>query len=371
MLGHTAPRPRRIAVALVTLGLAIGGTAPAGASPPTDGDGVTTTVLPHLFPVLGNSRPYDINDRGQVVGISSRWPALWPGTEVINIAPPGAWIGTPFDAELINNRGQVGMDVDGHAMLWQRGEIVDLDGDASFSSVAGLNDRGQALIWYGSGSRSLRLWDRGRLVEVFTAEDGSYVQHAALSEDGHVVFNLNPGCDGCPVEPYLWHRGAVTSLAPLAGAVATNRSGQVAGAIRTADGRYRAALWADGDVTDLGTLGDAESWPVDINDRGQVVAIAGAISTTGEQRSFLWENGETTDLGTLGGAETRAEMINERGQVTLQADAPDGTAHAVVWEDGDLIDLGEMHTVHDPVINERDQVIGYLPDRTAVIWQLP
>jgi probable HAF family extracellular repeat protein len=328
-------------------------------------------VLPHLFPVLGNSRPYDINDRSQVVGTSSRWPALWQGTEVIHLAPPGAWIDSSFDAELINNRGQVGMDVDGHAMLWKRGEHIDIDGDASFSSLAGLNDRGQAAIWYGSGWQALRLWDRGRLVEVFAAEDGAYVEHAALSEGGHVVFNLNPGCEGCPVDAYLWHRGVVTSLAPLAGAVAVNRSGQVAGAIRTADGRYRAALWDDGQVTDLGTLGDAESWPVDINDRGQVVAIADATSAGGEQRSFLWEDGETTNLGTLGGAETRAETINERGQVTLQADALDGSSHAAVWEDGELIDLGEMHAVHDPVINERNQVIGYLPDRTAVIWQLP
>src|SRR5262249_6498226 len=65
-------------------------------------------------------------------------------------------------------------------------------------------------------------------------------------------------------------------------------------------------------VTDLGSLGVGESFPLGINNRGQVV---GAAPTNITDHAFLWQDGTMTDLGTLGGTGSEATGINDRGQV--------------------------------------------------------
>jgi probable HAF family extracellular repeat protein len=74
-----------------------------------------------------------------------------------------------------------------------------------------------------------------------------------------------------------------------------------------------AVLWADGTMTDLGTLGGAESNALAINDAGQ---LAGAAETaTGAWHAVLWAGGAPTDLGTLGGSRSAALALNNAGQV--------------------------------------------------------
>jgi probable HAF family extracellular repeat protein len=67
-------------------------------------------------------------------------------------------------------------------------------------------------------------------------------------------------------------------------------------------------------MTDLGSLGGV-SEARGINDRGQVV---GNYQITGEGfvlHAFLYANGTMTDMGTLGGSWSRAYGINCKGQV--------------------------------------------------------
>ena len=83
-----------------------------------------------------------------------------------------------------------------------------------------------------------------------------------------------------------------------------------------------------GSVIQLGTLG-GDTYATDINDAGQVVGYS--YTSTGVQHAFVTgPNGVgITDLGTLGGAESRAWGINASGQVVGVSDlAKPNPAHS-------------------------------------------
>ncbi|HEX8369860.1 MAG TPA: Ig-like domain-containing protein, partial [Pyrinomonadaceae bacterium] len=66
-------------------------------------------------------------------------------------------------------------------------------------------------------------------------------------------------------------------------------------------------------VTDLGTLGGAESAAYGINNSGQIVGYA--FNAAQKRRAFLYANGQMQDLGTLGGQTATAYGINDAGKV--------------------------------------------------------
>ena len=92
---------------------------------------------------------------------------------------------------------------------------------------------------------------------------------------------------------------------------------------------------SDGTMTDLGNLGGAWASASGINDRGQVVG--GSTTTAGSGHAFLWEKGVMTDLGTLGEGNSYASYasgINARGQVVGDSLSltGSGTFHAFLWK---------------------------------------
>jgi probable HAF family extracellular repeat protein len=56
--------------------------------------------------------------------------------------------------------------------------------------------------------------------------------------------------------------------------------------------------------------------------------------------AFLWSNGTITDLGTLGGAQSIAYAINNVGQVVGYASPPNSSVHAFLYSGGKMNDLG-------------------------------
>lgn len=159
-------------------------------------------------------------------------------------------------------------------------------------------------------------------------------------------------------------------------------------------------------ITDLGTLGGAESRAVDINDRGQIIGwadtkvkdrdgnfisdsviwengkmrairidasdinargqVAGSVRLKKHERAALWENGKTRILGTLSREQnwwTEGIALNDRSQVIgndIALPKDDTTWRGFLWEQGAITDLGSFggSTTNAEAINNRGQVIG-------------
>src|SRR5258705_671783 len=131
----------------------------------------------------------------------------------------------------------------------------------------------------------------------------------------------------------------ITELGSLGGTssagISIDNRGWIAGSSnRPGDAVGHAALWRNGSLADLGTLGGPNSavlWPVK-NDGGIVVGVAETADTDprGEAwscsaffpgspsghvcRGFVWQDGKMTPLPTLGGTHGFAAGLNNRGQ---------------------------------------------------------
>jgi probable HAF family extracellular repeat protein len=202
----------------------------------------------------------------------------------------------------------------------------------------------------------------------------------------------------------------------LSRGTAINDRSWVAGWSNQSDGSRHAALWRNGAITDLLTLGGPSStvaWP-GLNDQGMVVGVShtGEIDPLNEDwsceaggflpqstnlicRGFVWSEDVMQELPTLGGNHGFATGINNRGQVVGWAETPehDPTCvgvqvlqfRAVVWEPKknkiktrELLPLGNDSTSAATAINDRgeavgisgdcDQAVGRFSARHAVLW---
>lgn len=124
-------------------------------------------------------------------------------------------------------------------------------------------------------------------------------------------------------------------------------------------------------MQDLGTLGgETEATSAfGINNAG--TAVGSSQTATGEIHAAVWRDGMIRDLGTLGGNRSAAYSINRFNQIvggSLTATSPPFNAgHAFLWEKGGMIDLNEVVTnlPADVVlesaraINDRGEIVGF------------
>lgn len=152
---------------------------------------------------------------------------------------------------------------------------------------------------------------------------------------------------------------SVTDLGTLFGgsdrAYGVNNNGEVGGTSGA-----RAALYANGTVTNLGTLpGGTTSVGLGINNSGQVV---GYSNTSGAERGFIYSGGVMTPLGSLTGGSSNAYGINDGGQAVGSSVASNGRLHAVLYgPSGSPTDLGTLGgpESHAYAISNNGQVAGY------------
>lgn len=168
--------------------------------------------------------------------------------------------------------------------------------------------------------------------------------------------------------PALAQSYAVTDLGALddstiSVANAINQRGDVAGVSLNSDGEFRAVLWRDGEIIDLGTLGGSYSEALGLNDNGVVVGYA---TNAAEQiRAFRWENGVMTPLGVLPGFDQSvAYSVNNNGLIVgrnIRNNADNTqTFRACSFSGAVAVDLGSLggDGAYASAVNEVGQIIG-------------
>jgi probable HAF family extracellular repeat protein len=268
-----------------------------------------------------DSRPWDLNDRGEVVG------------------------------EAATASGAI------HAFLWRDGRMADLGAP-------------------GRTSRALGISSNGLVVGAFTADPAGYG-----TEYRHwtSVPTMESG-----YRPFLWSGGQVTELDPGAEeenvvASAVNAEGVVVGYAETASGGIvvgSAVAWTKGPRTDYGRLGGISSRFVRINDAGEMLADRRAsgpeytshssLVIAGERRTEqpfqatgLADDGTVCGGGRVGSVEGRTSYMREST----------GEAEIVVGRHSSAYaaDVNGTGIVVGSVTGNGTTIYAFLWDRKAVI----
>lgn len=114
-------------------------------------------------------------------------------------------------------------------------------------------------------------------------------------------------------------------------------------------------------ITDLGTLGGSASAANAINASGEVVGNANTVG--GAEHAFSYANGTMTDLGTLsGGSASNATAINSNGEAVGESTTSSGATNAVEFDSGNVIDLGTDGTSGSEAngVNDSGTIVGGL-----------
>jgi probable HAF family extracellular repeat protein len=257
--------------------------------------------------------------------------------------------------------------------------------------VIGYSETGK-VDGFGNPIQHSFLWSKGMMEDLGTLGGNNSFALGANDEGQIVGYADVPG--GATSHAALWYNGTVTDLGTLSGpdgfsyAQLINNNHQIVGGSTTADGAFRGFLRERGLLTDLGTLGGPNSFGNGINDRGQIVGGATASDVNDPILGFppyygtLWDRGEIITL--TPGVPAAAFNINNKTQVVGRILVPDpkegGVAHAFLWQEGVLTDLGVPagdENSEANSLNNSGQIVGdagvgfiesYTPDR-ALLWQ--
>ncbi|MCL5736797.1 MAG: hypothetical protein M1274_14670 [Actinobacteria bacterium] len=202
---------------------------------------------------------------------------------------------------------------------------------------------GLALIASGAMAAQYRIVDLDPTGRYGGAED--------VNENGWAVGSN--GFHAC-----LWRNGNMEDLGTLGDAYSVahglNSSGRVVG-YSTIPGGGSAFVWENGRMS---SLGGGEAW--DVNDLDQIVGVWPGTSY-GPHYACLWERGMVQILGSLGGNSVALAINNHSQIVGSSWTEPGVTSHAFLWESGVMRDIGTLGGRFSEArdVNNVGQVVGY------------
>jgi len=98
----------------------------------------------------------------------------------------------------------------------------------------------------------------------------------------------------------------------------------------------------------------------------------------GSRHAFLYSGWSMTDLGTLGGADSQADGMNRDGLVVGWAKTASGEQHAFLWTGGQMVDLNSLvdmapgaALVEATAINDAGQIVANGSNGRAYLVSMP
>jgi probable HAF family extracellular repeat protein len=271
-------------------------------------------------------------------------------------------------------QGEAGEDAVGRPVHWLKsGKKVVLPSLIGEGVVHAMNAAGvmAGTVADSSAEHPVRWTADGQMQDFHQAGD-LYAQVTGIDDSTTIVgywFFTGPPTDGFVIAP----DGTRTAF-PRLGAgelslpMAISPSGVIAAeADETPGGTRECVTWTGGTFTVLGVLSPGQ-WcvPVAINAAGHVVA--NAADASGQYRATLFRDGQVTDLGTLGGAWAMPSGINRKDVVVGTSNTKVGTKSApFIWSNGKMRNLQTLldpsaagWTLHDTTgIGDDGRITGY------------
>ena len=251
-------------------------------------------------------------------------------------------------SETLNDCGQVAGTSGFSGVLWHSGIPTEIEPFPGYTGirVMDINMAGQVVgvapDFELTGFTRAFLFDNGKLIDLFpglSPENGEQAASVAINDAGQIVGTINFWDEGFAdylERAFFWHKGETIVIDPLPGfdnseSRGVNNVGQLVGY----SGNH-VFLWQAGVISDLGPLGMA------VNDINATGALAGFKSFgKADQHAAVFRDGRIEDLGTLGGLTSQGWAINGPGHVVglSKVEGLNWPPHAALWRDGMAYDL--------------------------------
>lgn len=190
---------------------------------------------------------------------------------------------------------------------------------------------------------------------------------------------VNPGLGGY-VEPALWSGGQPLVLStlgePSGEALAVNAGGTAVGFLNSEgdpSDEFQAVVWSQGQATVIASFPSAQAQGVAINGPGQVVVQVGSTQALS---ALLWSNGTLSAIPSNGYKDLVANAINDSGEVVGGIAADNGTGVAFLYHNTITAPLASLpgDTYENALaINNIGEAVGIGTDATgtsrALLWQ--
>ena len=286
----------------------------------------------------GGSAPHAINSTGEVAGYGISGYFLYSNGAVTHINVSAENSGPTSGGVGINSSGTVvgtyTLTVNGsngfHAFIYKNGTITD---------IGNLNPNGGS-TYSSSGN--------------------------AINDSGQVAGTFDGNNDTTGEDLFLYSNGTFRDLGTVPGATVTgfgvsgiNSAGQIVGTLTNSNNTSNGFLYSNGSYQVLGSLYEANA----INSAGQIV---GTLGTTSPTSAALYSNGSVKSLGTLGGNSATANAINSTGEIvgwSLQSDNTIQNQHGFLYKNGTMMDLNSLvggtlsHIQFAYAINDPGQIL--------------
>ena len=262
------------------------------------------------------------------MGLAHAAPASYPEYRVTIVGPANS---QPTD---INNAGTVigffptGSNITRGFVSHGKGYVV-LRGLGTSSDARGINDKGEVVGNWTTKDGGPRgyIYANGRQRDIGMIQ-GRRTIFVDINNAGYTIALVNPADPLAPSpRSFLrapngkaWDIGTVPAENPVTIAQALNNRNQItgeSGSLFFPEQPFRAFLWSQGVMRDLGDFGATPNVGMDINDRGQVT---GSMAVPGfhNQVAFIYSNGRLINIDPAPPTAERfstGEGINNHGHV--------------------------------------------------------